>query len=550
MIRLMARRREGFARGVFGRSIDGTHFFGGVGQGKLRSIDDGPCAKFLTRIGWLSVHTISFSHLSPMADIPYVAMFGLVKGEGPDQPGYVHMKEALGTDFIDRGIMRRVDKYVGRRKRTKRAQPPNDYPNAMHHLPSYLGDTPTPHQQEELAEEGTSLFQPIDQWYLECQKMSTPSDGDRDAAVPDSEVKWGRKVSKKSLKMQSCPNLRELIIEELNEECYFTTIRVSLEKMLLGSRWVLKDDAARSRLYLNSGWHAIVIKRCVSNKPQNVADVYIVPPCGEEMRLRSKREVVAFLNEKASVQLVSKMHPFCLMDKTNAFPFSVKAMAHHDATILQWASTEPTRAAKGPAEEEEGGGSEASGEGGKRHGKDTMVYANGDKYEGDWKEDKRHGKGTFVYANGDKWEGDWKNGARRGKGTFVYANGAKYEGDSVNGKRYKKDTSISSLSATPEAEAEDEDDDIYNCGICCNSLFGAKIVMCRQGHNLCEMCANKLKNTSSNGHNRKIPQCPTCNVAMKRKFDDPWGRNLYAERLLSLEHKKRRKNPSSVTASK
>ena len=195
----------------------------------------------------------------------------------------------------------------------------------------------------------------------------------------------------------------------------------------------------------------------------------------------------------------------------------------------------------------------------KPQGKGVMEYADGAKYKGDWKENKRHGKGTYAWPNGDKYEGDWKDDKRYGKGTLVYTNG--FAIALINGVRYGhsgpcpiSNTSVSSLSATHEveveAEAEAEDDDIYNCGICCNSLFGAKIVMCRQGHNLCEMCANKLKNTSSNGHNRKIPQCPTCKVAMKRKFDDPWGRNLFAERLLSLEHKKRRKNPSSVTASK
>ena len=45
------------------------------------------------------------------------------------------------------------------------------------------------------------------------------------------------------------------------------------------------------------------------------------------------------------------------------------------------------------------------------HGTGTYYYANGDKYEGEWKDDKRHGKGTVMYRGEDgsiaeKYEGD------------------------------------------------------------------------------------------------------------------------------------------------
>jgi hypothetical protein len=53
---------------------------------------------------------------------------------------------------------------------------------------------------------------------------------------------------------------------------------------------------------------------------------------------------------------------------------------------------------------------------------------------GDWYNDKRRGKGTMVYANvvyanGDKYEGDGYSDVRHTEGTMVYANGEKYEGD-------------------------------------------------------------------------------------------------------------------------
>ena len=88
---------------------------------------------------------------------------------------------------------------------------------------------------------------------------------------------------------------------------------------------------------------------------------------------------------------------------------------------------------------------------GKRHGKGTLVSANDDRYEGDWKNDARTGKGNKTYARGylSRYEGDWANGKWHGRGTLVYKNGDRYEGDfkadrrhgigvlvSANGDRY------------------------------------------------------------------------------------------------------------------
>lgn len=38
----------------------------------------------------------------------------------------------------------------------------------------------------------------------------------------------------------------------------------------------------------------------------------------------------------------------------------------------------------------------------------AMRYSNGDRYEGNWKNDKRSGKGEMRYANGDSYVGNWK----------------------------------------------------------------------------------------------------------------------------------------------
>ena len=56
----------------------------------------------------------------------------------------------------------------------------------------------------------------------------------------------------------------------------------------------------------------------------------------------------------------------------------------------------------------------------------TSIYANGNKYVGEWKDDKKNGQGTYTAANGDKYVGEFKDDKRNGQGTYTTANGHKY----------------------------------------------------------------------------------------------------------------------------
>ena len=105
-----------------------------------------------------------------------------------------------------------------------------------------------------------------------------------------------------------------------------------------------------------------------------------------------------------------------------------------------------------------------------KNGRGTYGWSNGNKYEGEWKEDHRHGRGRMIYADGDKYEGiyiflflffylvlfsffffvfvfsfpsnllfpiagDWREGKKHGFGIVTYMNGSKYEGTFVGGER-------------------------------------------------------------------------------------------------------------------
>ena len=75
----------------------------------------------------------------------------------------------------------------------------------------------------------------------------------------------------------------------------------------------------------------------------------------------------------------------------------------------------------------------------------TLIFDDGDKYEGEFKESKKHGQGTYTFADGDKYVGQYKNGKLDGKGTFYYLadnefKGVKHIGEYKNDKRNGKGT--------------------------------------------------------------------------------------------------------------
>ena len=60
---------------------------------------------------------------------------------------------------------------------------------------------------------------------------------------------------------------------------------------------------------------------------------------------------------------------------------------------------------------------------GRRSGWGTLIWANGDRYDGEWSKDMPHGHGTLVWADGSRYEGNWVRGQRQGNGTYFSAKG-------------------------------------------------------------------------------------------------------------------------------
>jgi len=48
----------------------------------------------------------------------------------------------------------------------------------------------------------------------------------------------------------------------------------------------------------------------------------------------------------------------------------------------------------------------------------TKTWANGNRYDGEWRDGDFNGRGIFLWANGDSYEGDWRDDMANGNGTL------------------------------------------------------------------------------------------------------------------------------------
>jgi len=71
----------------------------------------------------------------------------------------------------------------------------------------------------------------------------------------------------------------------------------------------------------------------------------------------------------------------------------------------------------------------------KRNGKGKFIDHDNNEYNGDWKDDKRQGIGVMRYCNGETFSGEWQNDCRNGKGSYKYSNGDRYKGEYRNDRR-------------------------------------------------------------------------------------------------------------------
>lgn len=67
-------------------------------------------------------------------------------------------------------------------------------------------------------------------------------------------------------------------------------------------------------------------------------------------------------------------------------------------------------------------------------GRGSMIYSNGDRYDGDYRNGKRDGCGTFTFASGRSYVGQFRDDWFDGKGIWTLENGDRYIGEFRNNK--------------------------------------------------------------------------------------------------------------------
>eukprot|EP00756_Hemistasia_phaeocysticola_P062304 Hpha_TRINITY_DN5734_c0_g1::TRINITY_DN5734_c0_g1_i1::g.147657::m.147657 len=80
------------------------------------------------------------------------------------------------------------------------------------------------------------------------------------------------------------------------------------------------------------------------------------------------------------------------------------------------------------------------------NGQGEVVWEDGDRYAGQWKEGTMHGIGCFIFAGSGKlpsgvmgsslYKGEWKDGQKNGVGYYEYADGDWYYGDWKEDERH------------------------------------------------------------------------------------------------------------------
>jgi len=69
-------------------------------------------------------------------------------------------------------------------------------------------------------------------------------------------------------------------------------------------------------------------------------------------------------------------------------------------------------------------------------------YADGDVYQGHWKNSKREGKGVYTWKSGRKYEGEYVQDSRNGLGTMYFPDEFHFECNWQKGKPLDKNVSV------------------------------------------------------------------------------------------------------------
>ena len=71
----------------------------------------------------------------------------------------------------------------------------------------------------------------------------------------------------------------------------------------------------------------------------------------------------------------------------------------------------------------------------RRHGHGVYFYSNGEIFDGQWATGHQEGPGQILFSNGNVMEGIWSEGRRHGDFKFLYPNGDEFSAHFIRGER-------------------------------------------------------------------------------------------------------------------
>ena len=74
----------------------------------------------------------------------------------------------------------------------------------------------------------------------------------------------------------------------------------------------------------------------------------------------------------------------------------------------------------------------------KANGAGRLIHADGDIYEGNWLDDKASGHGIYYHQDGAVYDGQWRDDKQDGHGAESWPDGSRYEGNYGDGKKEGK----------------------------------------------------------------------------------------------------------------
>ena len=183
------------------------------------------------------------------------------------------------------------------------------------------------------------------------------------------------------------------------------------------------------------------------NKMENLENIDMVEEITKKQKVDCKRHTVNIISNTLSIVILIItiisiiLNVYLIQDvlkknrsiRLNAYNY-IDNLVEYEPTLITEISQILVNESVKAVEIETNGKYTGNRVDGKKIGEGTYEWNNGDKYEGEFKDDLMHGKGKLTIVGKGTYEGEFVRGKKSGEGTFKFINGDRYIGEWVDDK--------------------------------------------------------------------------------------------------------------------